>query len=51
MAYRLRRKGFEMFGLPGFTVLVMTVIPLSWIIYTAGFYFMTRDWANADEED
>lgn len=40
-----------MFGLPGFTVAVMIVIPSIWIIYTAGFFIMSRSWVNADEEE
>lgn len=37
-----------MFGLPMTTVLIMTLIPLFWVVYTAVFLWISRRWAVED---
>lgn len=35
-----------MFGLPFETLLIMTIIPLAWVIYAAFFWIRSKNWED-----
>lgn len=37
-----------MFGLPTFTVVVILSVPAFWVIYTATFMWLSRNWKRED---
>lgn len=39
-----------MFGLPTFTTVVILAVPAFWIIYTAAFMWVSRNWKREDAE-
>jgi hypothetical protein len=40
-----------MFGLPWETTLLVFGFPVAWIIYTAVFLYLSRDWIKDEQED
>ncbi|MDO5077508.1 hypothetical protein [Corynebacterium sp.] len=38
-----------MFGLPTFTVVAVVGVSVFWILYTAAFWVISKDWHLADE--
>ena len=40
-----------MFGLPWGTTLLVFGFPVAWIIYTAVFLYVSRDWIKDEQED
>ncbi len=39
-----------MFGLPTTTTLLLLGFPLFWVLYTAVFLWLSRDWPQRDRE-
>lgn len=39
-----------MFGLPLLTVAILGAVGIFWILYTAVFMFVSRDWAAEEEQ-
>lgn len=40
-----------MFGLPTFTTFVILAVPAAWVLYTAGFMWLSRGWKREDAKD
>jgi hypothetical protein len=40
-----------MFGLPLSTSLLVFGFPLFWVIYTIGFWLLTRHWPGRDQQE
>ncbi|AHI21430.1 hypothetical protein B843_00170 [Corynebacterium vitaeruminis DSM 20294] len=50
-SYFLPSRGFFfMFGLPLLTVAILGAVGIFWILYTAVFMFVSRDWAAEEEQ-